>query len=81
MQKAELIRGPSIRTNKHLIVMLEYCCFSMNKSPNAGTPEILRLGIKKFAEEKPEEFEFAVKKGAKHLGLSVETLKQLAFME
>jgi hypothetical protein len=77
MQKAELIRGPNIRTTKPLIVMLENCCFSMNKSPNAGTPEVLRLGIKKFAEEQPEAFEFAVKNGARRLGLSVETLKQL----
>jgi len=74
--KTPLVSGPNIRAPKIIVTMLENCCFSVNASPNKGTPDIIKLGIQKFSETRPEAFEHAVRNASVELGLSVETIKQ-----
>ena len=43
----------------------------MQKTPNAGTPEIIRKGLRAMQIEEPERFAFAVRATARELQIPV----------
>lgn len=65
------VDGPRVRGDKPLIALLNNACFSIKKTPNAGTPEIIRLGLKAMQQQDPDRFDFAVRSTARELDLSV----------
>ena len=65
------VEGPRVRGDKPLIALLNNACFSIKKTPNAGTPEIIRLGLKAMQQQDPVRFDFVVRSTARELDLSV----------
>lgn len=63
--------GPRVREGKPFIALLNNACFSMQKTPNAGTPEIIRKGLRAMQIEEPDRFAFAVRATARELQISV----------
>ncbi len=63
--------GPRVREHKPFIALLNNACFSMQKTPNAGTPEIIRKGLRAMQIEEPDRFAFAVRATARELQISV----------
>ena len=71
------VEGPRVREHKPFIALLNNACFSMQKTPNAGTPEIIRKGLRAMQAEDPERFAFAVKATARELQISVSEVLEI----
>ena len=65
------VEGPRVRDHNPVIALLNNACFSMQKTPNAGTPEIIRKGLRAMQQQDPDRFAFAVRATARELQISV----------
>ncbi|MDD2341574.1 MAG: hypothetical protein PHV54_01620 [Tolumonas sp.] len=70
MQASRKVEGPRVRESAPFIALLNNACFSLNSNPNAGTPLLLKMALRKIRDDDPDEFSRIVRSAARDAGVS-----------
>lgn len=71
------VEGPRVRESRQFIAALNSACAEINKTPNAGTPELIRMGMKMMQITDPDKYLRLVRSAARTTGLSMEEIEQV----